>query len=135
MATATQAAPAVTTAKTLDQAIADNLAAAGKATGQSIVLTVRGVTDWRPTTKGNLPRKMVLTDKGNFWVLASSIRNLPTSFTSPVQATAVLVQRDQYLNMVRLEFAGLETATLLSIRELPAGTALFASASGVKLAV
>lgn len=123
------------TSKTIEQLIADNIANAAKAKGQTVILTIKSVSDWSPTTKGNLPRKMVITDKGNFWVLASSIKNLPTSFSQPVQATAVISQNGQYLNMNRLEFAGLETATVLSIRELPQGTALFSSAAGVKLAI
>lgn len=115
--------------------LAKNTANAGLAKGETVIVLVKSVTDWKPTTKGNLPRKMVITDKGNFWVLASSIKNLPTSFTQPVQATAVLTVNGQYLNMNRLEFAGLETATVLSIRELPIGAALFATSAGVKLAV
>lgn len=135
MSQTTQTAPqTVNTVKTLDQAIADNLTASTKAKGQSIVITIKGVTDWKPTANG-LARKLVITDKGNFWMLATGIKNLPSSFPKPVQATAVLVQKDQYLNMVRLEFTGLETAQLLAIREIGVGRALFASAADIKLAV
>lgn len=137
MATTSQAAPtpATTVNKTFEELMAANLEASGKLAAKPIVLLVRSVSDWKPTTKGNLARKMVITDKGTFWMLASNITNLPTSFTQPVQATAVISQNGQYLNMNKLEFAGLETATVLSIRELPAGAALFASAAGVKLAM
>jgi hypothetical protein len=130
--TQTQTAPVT---KTLDEMIADNIAAASKSTSRVEVVIVKSVTNWTPTNKGNLPRKMVITDKGNYWVLASSITNLPSSFTQPVQATAVLKPNGQYTNMVRLEFAGLETAILLSIQAMQPGTALFATSAGVKLAV
>lgn len=118
-----------TDTKTLDQMLADNTANASKAKGTEVTIIVKSVTDWKPTEKGNLPRKMVITDKGNFWVLASSIKNLPTSFGQPVQAKAVITQNGQYLNMNRLEFPGLETEKVLMIREMPKGTALFALAS------
>lgn len=131
----TQNAQAASTVATFDELIAKNIEQAGLAKGQEVAIIVKSVTDWRPTAKGNLPRKMVVTDKGNFWVLASSIKNLPASFAQPVQAKAILTVNGQYLNMNRLEFAGLETAQLLSIRELPSGTALFASAKDVRLAV
>lgn len=121
--------------KTFEELMAANLEASGKLAAKPIVLLVRSVSDWKPTIKGNLPRKMVITDKGTFWMLASNITNLPTSFTQPVQATAVISQNGQYLNMNKLEFPGLETTTLLSIRELPAGTALFSTAIGIKLAI
>lgn len=95
-------------------------------------VVIRNITDWKPTTNG-LPRKMVITEnKGNFWVLASSIRNLPSSFTQPVPGKATFTLRKdaagtERINMSRLEFAGLENETALMIREMPAGTALFAS--------
>lgn len=120
---------------TLEQGIAKTIEASAKAKGVEQTVTIKSVTDWSPTTKGNLPRKMVVTTIGNYWMLAGSIKNLPTSFSAPVQAKAVLVQNGQYTNMVRLEFAGLETATVLSIRELPIGAALFATSAGVKLAM
>lgn len=135
MSTATQTAQPVNTAMTIEQGIAQNIANAAKAKGVEQVITIKSVTDWSPTAKGNLPRKMVITNLGNYWVLASSIKNLPGSFTSPVQAKCVLVQNGQYTNMVRLEFASLETAQLLAIREIGVGRALFASAADIKLAV
>src|ERR1700748_477803 len=126
MAQTTNAQAATTVS--LDQMLTDNLAKSSLSKSQEVVVIVKSVTDWKATLKGNLPRKMVITDKGSFWVLASSIKNLPASFGQPVQAKAVISQNGQYLNMNRLEFPGLETSTLLAIRELPSGTALFASA-------
>ena len=133
MAQTTNAQAATTVS--LDQMLTDNLAKSSLSKSQEVVVIVKSVTDWKATLKGNLPRKMVITDKGSFWVLASSIKNLPASFGQPVQAKAVISQNGQYLNMNRLEFPGLETSTLLAIRELPSGTALFASAKDVRLAV
>lgn len=131
MATASQAAQTATTADlTIEQLLAKNTEAAKASKGVEITLMIKNVTDWRPTTNGGLPRKMVITvDKGNFWVLASSIKNLPTFFTAPVSAKAIISQSGQYLNMNRLEFEGLATEKALMIREMPKGTALFALAS------
>lgn len=131
MATTQPAAPA---APTLDSLIAANITAASQAKGQTVDVTVISVTDWKPTANG-LNRKMVITDKGNFWVLTSSISNLPTSFPQPVKAKAVLTVNGQYLNMQRLQFFGLAAEVSLAIRELPQGTALFASAKDLKMAV
>lgn len=130
MATTTPQAPAATKVEfTIEQLLATNIENAAKAKGQEVTVMVKNVTDWRPTTNGGLARKMVITDKGNFWVLASSVKNLPTFFTAPVPAKALLTQNGQYLNMSRLEFEGLATEKALMIREMPKGTALFALAS------
>lgn len=128
--------PATQPQMTIAEQLAANTTKSAELTkGQEITLLIKSVSDWAPTTKGNLPRKMVVTNMGNFWMLASGIVNLPTSFTQPVQAKAVITQSGQYLNMNRLEFPGLEQTTVLAIRELPAGTALFSSAKDFKLAV
>lgn len=100
------------------------------------VLTIIRVSDWKPTAKGNLPTKIVVTTEGKFFPLASAITNLPSSFPKPVEATAVLTMRVDAqgidrINMSRLEFVGLEDKTYQAIKSLPAGVALFASAAGL----
>ena len=132
MAQNTQAAAPA--APTFEQLLATNKENAAKATGRTMQILVTKVTDWKPTATG-LGRKMVITDQGNFWVLTSSISNLPTSFPKPIQASAVLAANGTYLNMQRLEFPGLTAEITNAIRELPQGTALFASAKDLKLAV
>src|ERR1700761_3761999 len=107
-----------------------NQEASAKSKSVNQRILVYGVTDWKPTTKGNLPVKMVRTDKGNFFPLASSISNLPTSFSQPVEANATFTegvdaQGKARLNLSRLEFDGLDTQKALMIREMPKGTALF----------
>lgn len=99
------------------------------------VLTIIRVSDWKPTTKGNLPTKMVVTTEGNFFPLASAISNLPSSFPKPIEATAVLTMRQDAqgvdrINMSRLEFTGLDDKLYQTIRNMPVGAALFASAAG-----
>lgn len=135
MATATQTAPAVNTALTIEQGIAQNIERSNTGKSRSIEITVINVTNWKPTKTG-LAVKMVITkDHGNYFPLASAITNLPASFNKPVMAKATLTQNGQFTNMNRLEFTGLQTAQLLAIREIGVGRALFASAADIQLAV
>lgn len=106
---------------------------AGKS--QTFVMTIINVTNWKPT-KDNRAVKMVITkDHGNFFPLATAISNLPMSFNQPIEAKATITPNGQYTNMNRLEFAGLPSEVSLAIGIMPAGTALFSSATGLKLAI
>lgn len=120
-----------TAAKMVSDLLAANIEASKQSVSQTITLNVLSIGDWRPT-QGGLARKMVVTDKGNFWVLATAIKNMPKSFLKPIAATAVLTPREvngtARLNMSSLEFEGLPTETALMIHEMPVGTALFARA-------
>lgn len=120
-------------------ALAANQTASNKSNSENVAVVILGITDWKPTPKGNLAVKMVRTqDHGTFFPLASSISNCPASFGKPVVANAVLTLREDTkgvlrLNMSRLEFAGLATETLLAVKAMAPGTALFASAAGIAL--
>lgn len=134
MANTQPTAPAVT--KTPFEALVEaNKALSASGISTNATIRVIRVTDWKPTTKGNLPVKMVITDQGNYFPLASAITNLPTSFRQPVEAHAVFTIRNvngvDRLNMVRLEFAGLESGVNLAIKAMVPGTSLFASAAGI----
>lgn len=112
-----------------DALIAANITASQSTKSREVVVTVFGVTDWKPTRTG-LAVKMVRTDQGTFFPLASSISNLPASFSKPVTAKAVLTpSKDKAgadrINMSRLEFEGLQTEKLLAIQALPKGTGIF----------
>lgn len=123
--------PPATAMKSIEELMADNITRSAAGKTATIEVTVISISDWRPTRNGGLPVKMVVTDKGNFWPLATAIKNCPKSFLKPVLAKAVLLPRldaqgNQRLNMSQLEFEGLATETALMIAEMPAGTALFA---------
>lgn len=117
----------------IDQLIAKNITASQTTKSQEVVVTVYGVTNWRPTRTG-LPVVMVRTDKGNYFPLANSISNLPAHFPKPVTAKAVFTPAKDAngvdrINMSRLEFEGLDTEKLNMIKAMPKGTALFALAN------
>lgn len=138
MATNSSATPPVgapATKTSFEALVEANKAASVSGNSTSVTIRVIRVTDWRPTTKGNLPVKLVITDQGNYFPLASAITNLPTSFKQPVEAQAVLTIRNvngiDRLNMSRLEFAGLESGVNLAIKAMVPGTSLFASATGI----
>jgi len=111
-----------------------NQAKSAAANSTTIKVEVRGITGWKPgiTKTGEiLPTSMVVTDKGNFWPLTSAIRNMPTDFSKPHNATAVVTLRVvngvERLNMSSLEFEGLDNEKHQAIKALPAGAALFAN--------
>lgn len=132
----TAAAVAAATKTPFEALVEANKALSVSLRSTSVTIRVIRVTDWKPTTKGNLPVKMVITDQGNYFPLASAITNLPTSFKQPVEAEAVFTIRkdalgNDRLNMSRLEFAGLESGVNLAIKAMVPGTSLFASAAGI----
>lgn len=132
----TQQTAAAATKTPFEALVEANKALSVSLRSTSVTIRVIRVTDWKPTTKGNLPVKMVITDQGNYFPLASAITNLPTSFKQPVEAEAVFTIRkdalgNDRLNMSRLEFAGLESGVNLAIKAMVPGTSLFASAAGI----
>lgn len=116
-----------------------NLDRASNAKTEVIEVMVLSVSDWKPAqgAAGPLPTKMVVTNIGNFWPLANSIKNLPKSFFRPVAAKATVMPREiaagarkgeTTLQLSRLEFeesAGKDTLEMVG--KMPAGTALFAA--------
>lgn len=121
---------------TIEQLMADNIARSAASVAKTIDVVVSSISNWKPTSTG-LAVVMVVTNVGNFWPLASSIKNCPKSFLTPVPAKAVVMPRAdragvQRLNMSQLEFEGLATNVALAIEAMPAGTALFASAKDLK---
>lgn len=129
-------APTTPVVMTVEQLIADNITRSAAAKAVTIDVVVSSISNWKPTSTG-LAVVMVVTNVGNFWPLASSIKNCPKSFLTPVPAKAVVMPRAdrngvQRLNLSQLEFEGLSTNVALAIETMPAGTALFASAKDLK---
>lgn len=115
--------------------LAKNIEASKASKAETIEVMVTSITGWRAALDKNgqpLETVMVVTDKGNFWPLKSSVKNMPKSFFQPVKARATVLPRttangDIRLNMSSLEFEGLATEKALAIQEMKPGTALFAS--------
>lgn len=108
-----------------------NIQRSTTATAQVVQLNVKAISNWRPTSTG-LPVVMVVTDKGNFWPLASVVKNQPAAFPQPVVAKATLVPRkdksgNDVLNISQLEFEPtMDLRTQQMISAMKPGTALFA---------
>lgn len=120
----------------LDKLIAANQSASVTANSSTVELLVSNISGWKAafskSTNQPLDVVMVVTDKGNYWPLKSAIKNMPTDFSTPRKAKAVVtVRKDkagvERLNLSSLEFEGLKNETALAIQQLPKGTALFAS--------
>jgi hypothetical protein len=94
---------------------------------------VKNISNWKPTANGNLPVNMIVTDKGNFWPLASAIKNAPAALPQPMQAKATFVLRkdrngNDVLNISQLEFeTTMDNRTAQMIAAMKTGTALFAA--------
>lgn len=113
-----------------DALLKQNEQKAKAATSQTIEVTVKSVTSWRPTTTG-LEVVMVTTNRGNFWPLKSACVNLPNSIDPKKghKAFATLTIREvngePRLNISSLKFeTSLGQSHYEAIQALPKGTAL-----------
>lgn len=128
----------------LDQAklaalVAANVAKAVSPNSNIMEITVNRCSPAKPivTKTGAILETVRLdTTAGTFWPIKSSLVNLPTDFRQPVKCMAVVTVRTiknaqgqdvEVLNLSSAEFQGLDNEKALAIRQMPKGTALFAS--------